>query len=279
MTDRRLTPANGRVADSSLQGLVEAAVFVEGEAACLRVPVADLWRDTEATLRDRQLQFGEAVTVYERREGMAFLRAERDGYVGYVAEAALGDAVAATHIVAAPATHLYPAPDMKAVEALYLGFGARLSIVSGSAGGRFFETAEGLFVPRPHVRPANKPFTDPASVAQLFFGVPYLWGGNSVRGIDCSGLVQAALLACGIDCPGDSDLQEGSVGAPLPDSSELRRGDLLFWRGHVAIAVDDRVMIHANMHHAAVAYEPITEGTARIEAQGDGPVTTRRRVV
>jgi len=137
------------------------------------------------------------------------------------------------------------------------------------------EIEGGFFVPKPHIRPIERPFSDPVTVAQLFFGTPYLWGGNSAFGIDCSGLVQAAFLACGIDCPGDSDMQM-SMGAPA--SAPYRRGDLLLWKGHVALCVDDEVLIHANAHHMAVAYEPILRAIARIEAQGDGPVTAHRRM-
>jgi cell wall-associated NlpC family hydrolase len=129
-------------------------------------------------------------------------------------------------------------------------------------------------VPKKHLRPLDRPFTDPAAVAQLLFGVPYLWGGNSVLGIDCSGLVQAALLACSVPCGGDSDLQE-AVGSEA--TGEPRRGDLVFWPGHVAMMVDGETLIHANAHHMAVAYEGLAAATLRIEAQSGGGVTARRR--
>jgi cell wall-associated NlpC family hydrolase len=271
--DRRLSPANGRVAAARLKGQVEAEAYVEGQAARVGVPVADLLSAPDGR-RDRQLLYGELVTVYEERSGFAFVEARRDGYCGYVALTALGAPADATHIVSVPATHLYPAPDLKRAEVASLSFGARLRIVSGS--GAFFETDLGLFIPKPHLRPANKPFTDPASVAQLFFGVPYLWGGNSIRGIDCSGLVQAACLACGIDCPGDSDLQCASLGVALPDEAPLARGDLVFWKGHVAMAVDPETFIHANAHAMAVSYEPVSVAVERIGAEGH-PVVARRR--
>lgn len=275
MTDRRLTPANGRVAARHLRGRVEADRFVTPEPARVTAPAADLWASPARAARDRQLLFGDAVEVYERHGGMAFIRALKDGYVGYLAEADLGRPDSPTHMVGVPATHLYPAPDFKRVAVMRLSFGAKLRVVAGTE--RFFETAEGLFVPRMHVTPANRAFTDPAAVAQLFFGVPYLWGGNSSDGIDCSGLIQAACLACHIPCPGDSDLQEGVLGTPIGDEAP-QRGDLYFWKGHVAMAVDDEVLIHANAHHMAVAYEPIAAALARIAEQGDGPVTSRRRL-
>jgi cell wall-associated NlpC family hydrolase len=272
--DRRLAPANGRVAALRLKGRVEAETFTAGTPRSVTVPLADLLA-APGGLRDRQLLWGEAVTVYEERQGWAFVEAARDGYVGYVEASALAAPVEPTHFVAVPASHLYPAPDIKTRELAGLSFGARFRVVS--AAGNFFETAEGRFVPKPHLRPLNRPFTDPALVAQLFFGVPYLWGGNSIRGIDCSGLVQAAMLACGLPCPGDSDLQEETLGRPLDAAVPLRRGDLVFWKGHVAVAVDGETLIHANAHHMAVAYETAADAIARIESQGAGKPTSRRR--
>jgi len=272
--DRRLTPANTRVAALRLKGQVEAETFTEGTPRTVAVPLADLL-SAPGGARDRQLLWGEAVTVYEERQGWAFVEAARDSYVGYVAATALAEPVEPTHFVAVSASHLYPAPELKERELAGLSFGSRFRIVS--AAGNFYETAEGRFVPKPHLRPLNRPFADPATVAQLFFGAPYLWGGNSIRGIDCSGLVQAAMLASGLPCPGDTDLQEAALGQPLDPAEPLRRGDLLFWKGHVAIAVDGETLIHANAHHMAVAYERAAEAIARIEGQGGSKVTSRRR--
>jgi cell wall-associated NlpC family hydrolase len=263
VTDRRLTPANGRVAAARLIGQVVADRYTEGEARTVALPVADLLAAPGGT-RDRQLVFGEGVIVYDTADGWAFVEARRDGYVGYIAAHALRDHAQATHTVSVPASHLYPAPDIKRAEALRLSFGARVRIVS--AADAFFETDQGLFVPKPHLRPANRPFADPATAAQLLFGVPYLWGGNSVWGIDCSGLVQAALLAAGFPCPGDSDLQAAGAGQPLDPADPMARGDLVFWPGHVAMAVDGVTLIHANAHHMAVAYETLHDAVARIGA-------------
>lgn len=273
--DRRLTAANGRVADIALRGIVPAARYVAGRPARVTVACAELCRSPGGA-RERQLLFGAAVAVFEARGGWAFVQAARDGYVGWLARRALGPVGEATHLVAAPASHLYPAPDIHAREVMALSFGARVRVVDEAAGGRFARTACGRFVPAAHLRALSEPFDDPAGVALRLIGTPYLWGGNSRAGMDCSGLVQAALHACAIACPGDSDLQQG-LGTALAPDAPLARGDLVFWAGHVGIMADAAALVHANAHHMAVAAEALAGAVARIAAEGGGPVTARRR--
>ena len=259
MSDRRLSPT---------PDLVTGA-----DPACVQIPVADLLARPDGP-RDRQLLMGEAVTILGRQGDYAYLRAEKDTYHGFVLNTALGPAIAPTHRVSAPATHAYSAPDIKSPERLSLSFASRITAIDETA--HFIETTHG-HIPKQHLRPADSVDSDPAAIATLFLGTPYLWGGNSRFGIDCSGLVQAALLACGCACPGDSDLQKTFLGSLLPTGTTPRRNDLFFWKGHVAMALDDTTLIHANAHHMAVAYEGIADAIARIESQGDGPVTAHIR--
>jgi len=272
--DRRLTAANGRVAALSLAGLVQADLYTPGQPRRVIRPVADLLR-APGGARDRQVLFGAEVTMLEDLDGWAFVQSGKDGYIGYLASAALGAPLAATHHVAVPATHIYRDEDFKSPDLAHLSFGARVTVVHEAK--RFLQTPDG-FIPKTHLWPLSKTFTDPATVAQLHVGVPYLWGGNSVLGIDCSGLVQAALIACGLVCPGDSDQQRAALGAALAPDAPPQRGDLWFWRGHVGMVVDGDTLIHANAHHMAVAYEPLTHAALRIAAQGDGEVLARRRL-
>jgi hypothetical protein len=275
MMDARLTPANGRVAASRLRGQVDADVFVDGEPFSIGQVVVDLCAAPTGK-RERQLLLGAAVTVYERSDGWAFVQCKRDDYVGYVPESALVTPNATTHRIATPATHAYATESFKSRDLLHLPFGAEVMVVNELH--KFFETPHG-FIPKKHLRPLELLFADPATVAQLYFGVPYLWGGNSTRGVDCSGLVQAAYHACGHLCAGDSDLQGHGLGRLLESGENLLRGDLIFWDGHVAMMVDSDTMIHANAHHMAVVYEGLVQATLRIKAQGDGDVTARRRVL
>jgi len=182
---------------------------------------------------------------------------------------------APTHRVTARATHLYRAADFKTRELAALSLGACLTVTGEE--GRFAVTPLG-YVPAVHLSPLKEAADDPVGVAELFLGTPYLWGGNTSYGIDCSGLVQMACLACGIACPGDSDMQEAELGHALPEDAALRRGDLLFWKTHVAWVADRDTILHANAHSMAVSYEPLEAAVQRIEALGDGPVTSRKRL-
>jgi cell wall-associated NlpC family hydrolase len=275
--DRRLAPFSGRVALQVLRGQVEA-VFVPGEAGAVAVPVADLCASPFGA-RDRQVVLGQALVVIERRtdEGQGeavFVQMSKDGYCGWLEAGAVGPALAATHWVAAVGTHLYPEARVQARATAALPFGARL-VVTGAQSN--WAEVGGGFVPAMHLRALGDWFHDPVAAAEMFLGTPYLWGGNSRDGIDCSGLVQAALLACGRQCPGDSDLQAG-IGTALAEGDALQRGDLVFWKGHVAMVVDGQRLIHANGFTMSVAYEGIVACIDRIAASGGGAVTARRRV-
>ncbi|MGI9370605.1 MAG: C40 family peptidase [Ruegeria sp.] len=237
-------------------------------------PVVDLLRSPNGP-RDRQLLFGDTVTVGETAGDHSRVIADKDRYSGWVRTAQLGPVLRATHWITAAATHVYAEPDMKTPDRLSLSFGSRISVISEQS--RFVETELG-FIPNVHVSPEPWRYSDPVSVAALFLGTPYLWGGNSRFGLDCSGLVQAALLACGIPCPGDSGDQEKVLGDDLPEDAKLKRGDLVFWKGHVAWVADDDRFLHANAFHMAAQYEGIDEAISRIKTQGDGPVTSRKRL-
>lgn len=270
--DRRLMPHSGSVALESLRGKVQAQAFTPGTTALVAVPVADLL-DAPGGRRDRQVLMGESLTVIDRRDGHAFVQAEKDGYCGWLTGLCLAEGPAPTHWVAAPGSHLYTAPKVQAQETVGISLGTRLHVMA--LDGKFAQTPQG-WVPSVHLRAIGDWADDAVAVAESLLGTPYLWGGNSRSGIDCSGMVQAALTACGIACPGDSDLQQ-AVGTPLPEGEALQRGDLLFWKGHVAMAVDADLLIHANGHRMAVTHEGIADCIARIMAQENRPVIARRR--
>lgn len=277
--DPRITPARPDLAAKHLEGKVQAARFAEAserevivaQAPVRRAPAPDAPLDTEALM-------GERVLVYETTdEGWAWGQLARDGYVGWLPAAALGPpGPPPTHRVAALRTFAFPGPDIKLAPLMAPPFGSRLAIVRHA--GPFAVTATGAWVPAVHLAPVDSTESDVVAVAERFLGVPYLWGGRTSLGIDCSGLVQTALTACGIDCPRDSDMQERVLGVPLEagDRTALARGDLVFWRGHVAIVRDRDSLIHANAFHMAVAIEPLADALARIRAAGSEVTSVRR---
>jgi len=276
--DPRTHPFRPEIAAKHLEGQVEAARFVEGMRYQVVEPMAPLRRTPSHEARlDTQALLGEAVTVYETTDsGWAWGQLETDGYVGWLPANALDIAGAApTHKVAVPRTLAFPGPDIKLTPLTGLPMGALLTVVSQDE--RFAVTSMGWHVPIAHIAPLKARAPDFVAVAEQFLHTPYLWGGKSALGLDCSGLVQVALQAAGIPCPRDSDMQELALGK-LSTLGELSRGDLVFWKGHVAIARDADTLLHANAYHMLVAIEPAVDAVARIKAAGS-PLTTVKRVV
>jgi cell wall-associated NlpC family hydrolase len=281
MLDRRLNAFRPDLADIALKGQVEAERFVAPEPAMVSEPVVALRPKPDLSIGiDTELLMGEQVRVFERTGGWAWVQAVDDGYVGYLPEDALGPLVAPTHIVTAPRTFVYSGADLRFPTRTALSMGSRLTI-SGEAetrGTRYLLLADGGALVARHLRPlSDQPAPDYVSVAALFLETPYLWGGKSGFGIDCSGLVQLAMLMAGHAAPRDSDMQALGLGAPI-DRNELRRGDLVFWKGHVAIMEDEKTMIHANGNTMSGARETLAAAIERIGWLYGEPTGFRRPV-
>ena len=228
---------------------------------------------------DTQLLYGESVTVYEDDDGWGWVQAARDGYVGYAAMNALvPGAPASTHRVTVRRTFLYPAPDMKQPVLGALPLDGRVG--AEGMNGAFAKIAGHGFVVAAHLAPLESPAPDFVAVAEMLRGTPYLWGGKSSLGIDCSGLVQVAAAVAGRAMPRDTDMQ-AEIGHSVPVDAaltHLERGDLVFWKGHVGIMQDSHLLIHANAHHMLVESEPLLVARARILASSANEITTVRRL-
>jgi hypothetical protein len=278
--DPRVTPARGDLAAKHLEGRVKAERYVEGELRKAVVPQAPL-RDEprhDALLHTEALK-GELVTVYDTtEEGWSWGQLQSDSYVGWLPTEGLGEVgPETTHRVAAIRTLVFPAPSIKVPPLEALPFGSQLTIARIEP--PFAVTPANEFVPLRHLVDVSHREPDFVTVAERFLGAPYLWGGKTSAGLDCSALVQLSLNACGIPCWRDSDMQEQSfppIVEPALDLSNLQRGDLMFWEGHVAIVRDASTLIHANAFHMAVAIEPTAEAVTRIRAAGFEISSVRR---
>jgi len=277
--DRRRHAYRDDLAAESLHDRVTAQRYVSG----MRGQV----NHSAAQLRDRpdlkagwttEALFGEIVTVYERKDGWAWIQLERDGYVGYVHESAVSDQVREpTHMVRAIGTFLYPEPDIKSPPWMHVSITASLAIAE--EGPAVCRLADGRYVPTRHIIDRTRFAADFVAVAERFVGIPYAWGGKTRLGVDCSGLVQVSMQAAGYVCPRDSDMQQAEVGEAVTITEQLdnlQRGDLVFWKGHVGIMTDGFMLLHANAHHMAVVLEPLKTAIDRISRAGS-PVTGIRR--
>lgn len=276
--DRRLHAFRPDLADETLKGTVEAENFVRGEPARIAVPVAQL-RPVPDLSRgiDTELLLGETVRVFDRADGFAWVQADQDGYVGYLPEAMLGAPEEPTHRIVVPRTFLYPEAELRKPPAAALSIGSRVTVVgeAETRGTRYFLLSTGGAVIARHCLPVLETMgNDYVAVAEKFIETPYLWGGRSGFGLDCSALVQLSRMMVGKSAPRDSDMQ-ASFGSAIT-REELRRGDLVFWKGHVGIMENEETLLHANGHTMSVAREDFEAAVKRIGWLYEQPTGYRR---
>lgn len=273
--DPRDTPVRDDLAARAFEGVARSASYVDPSPYVAAVAAAAVRRAPSADAEQLdQLLFGERFDVLEEGNGFAWGQARRDGYVGFVEIAHLAPPPAPpSHRVSAIRTYAFAEPSIKSRA---LGPYSINSLVTADAReGRFVKAAGSGWFVEAHLAPIGLFEADAAAVAERFLGAPYLWGGRESLGLDCSGLVQQALSACGRAFPRDTDQQE-RAGRPI-EALELARGDLVFWKGHVGMMLDAERLIHANAHHMAVAIEPLAETRARYVEGGVGEPTAFRR--
>ncbi len=288
--DLRITPARADLAASHLKDQVQAARFVSGREGVVVVNRAALRAepDTRARLLS-EILFGEHFTIYELNKGWVWGQAPLDGYVGYLPAGAISPrGESATHRVSVPLTHVYPEPDIKAPPVLSLPMTARLSVAGSDPENGLIEVKDASrevgWVWAQHLTPMDRPVDNFVNTALGFMGAPYLWGGKTIAGIDCSGLVQLALAMMNIAVPRDSDMQAGAIGErleggeKLEDGAELQRGDVVFFPDHVGIMLDAKRLLHANATHMMVTADPLAEVVAGIAEQQDQPISEVRRI-
>jgi cell wall-associated NlpC family hydrolase len=279
--DTRLTPARPDLAAEHLRDMVQADAYAPGKRMQVTRPFVDVKRapdDNAAT--DTQALFGETLIVYEQKNGWCWGQLDRDRYVGYIDETALSDKTQKpNHRVRVRHTMVYAEPNMKSPPVDVLPFSAEVHVVS--AGAEFSQIQDGGHVFSRHLAPTTRPLNDFVGLAEMFLHTPYLWGGKTDMGLDCSGLVQVTLNAIGIPAPRDADMMEAALGRPADIDDRmrgLRRGDLIFWRGHVAITLSETHILHATAHSMTVMTEPLQTARDRIRSKNFSEVTAVRRV-
>jgi cell wall-associated NlpC family hydrolase len=269
--DPRRHPYRTDLAAESLRGKVAAARYAAGELRQVADSAAPLRGSPDAlSAWTTEALLGELLTVYEEAQGWAWVQLQRDGYVGYLRAGALrADVRRVTHRVRSLGTFLYPAADVKAPPFMQISMNAAVAVAE--LGSAFAKLDDGSFVPARHLVELERFAPDFVAVAEEFVGVPYLWGGKTRLGVDCSGLLQLAMHAGGMACPRDSDMQLALLGTSIAvgkDLEGLARGDLVFWRGHVGIMIDALMLLHANAHHMAVVIEPLRTAAERAQRLG-----------
>jgi len=279
--DWRFNAFRPDLAAGSLRGRVKADRYVEGEGRQVTARAAPLRRaPAHNAALDSELLFGERVVVYDEQDGWAWCQSRRDEYVGYTLSSALSPPGAvATHMVTALCTHVYLSPDIKTPPIGRLNMTALVSVAEQEQRFAKLNDHDG-YVFADHLGQLSGGETDPVSIAERFMGVPYLWGGRTNTGLDCSALIQLAFHATGQSCPRDSDVQGLALGRVLSDGEQeaLQRGDIVFWDGHVGFMQDAGMLLHANAFHMMVVTEPLRPAFRRIEETGGGKVTSIRRL-
>ncbi|MAM11420.1 MAG: peptidase P60 [Rhizobiaceae bacterium] len=278
--DRRLHAFRPDLADARLSGIVHADRFAVPTPAQIIVPVAPLRpKPSEAAFIDSQLLFGEIVDIFERKSGWAWVQSRFDGYVGYLPEAMVAEGERqASHVISVPRTFLYPEAELKAGPVCALSMGCRLTFIDEAEmrGSRYYLCSDGTAVFADHCFPLGRPFErDPVKTALRFLETPYLWGGRSGFGLDCSALIQMAMMMAGIAVPRDSDMQELMEGEPVTRRA-LKRGDLVFWKGHVGIMEDAKTLVHANGATMRVTRENLDHAITRIAPVYGNPTSYLR---
>jgi len=253
--------------------VIDAPRFAEGEKFSVGIGRAALRvRPSDDAAQDSELLFGETFTVYDRADGWAWGQAANDLYVGYLRIDTLTGPFTVAAKVSALMAPAFAAADLKTPVRDLLPLNAAVPALARQ--GDYVQIGEERFVHHRHLEPLLQ--KDFVAVAERFVGAPYVWGGKTMAGLDCSGLIQTALQAVGKAAPRDTDMMEKALGGTVA-LSDIRRGDLVFWKGHMGVMLDEARLLHANAFHMAVAIEPLAEAIARIE-KAAGPVTSIKRL-
>lgn len=278
--DLRITPFRRGIAAAHLKGVVEAQTYNEGKTVQIVVPELAIRSEPMITSgMESQALKGQIATCYGEENGFSLIQMQDDEYVGWVITQGISEKfTSTTHKITALKTYIYSDESIKSLPLAALTQGTSITIAH--VGEKFSRLFDGSYVFTPHIAPISAHATDWVQSALLYLNCPYLWGGKTSSGLDCSALVQLALATQGIKAPRDSDQQEAALGQEVAIQSghmpKVQKGDLLFWKGHVAICLDENTILHANAHHMSVQKEPLLEALKRIDASGTALKSIKR---
>ncbi|MCL6229980.1 C40 family peptidase [Bartonella bilalgolemii] len=259
---------------------IETPYSIQGEKRRVNTAVAGLFKEnSKKSERQTECLFGEEVLILEHDEAMSKVESLKDGYVGYIDTQILcTSTIKQTHIVSVPRTFQYSQADLKKTVERALSMGSKVTVidVTETRGTMYSILENETAIVSSHLRPIEHTFKDYVNVAQTFIRTPYLWGGVSAFGLDCSGLVQLSMMMAGKTVLRDTSMQQQTIGKQLTDTDILERGDLIFWQGHVAIMIDCENIIHTNGYSMDVMVEPLETAIIRIAKSGKHPVAKRR---
>ncbi|WP_375676334.1 MULTISPECIES: NlpC/P60 family protein [unclassified Bartonella] len=280
--DPRLHAFRDDLADQRLETEITAQRFVQGEKRRVNTAVAGLFKEnSKKSERQTECLFGEELLIFEQGETMSWGQSLKDGYVGYIDTKVLcTSTIKQTHVVSVPRTFKYLHADLRGPIVSPLSMGSKVSVVDEiEVRDTMYSILEnGTAIITSHLSPIGRVYEDYVTVAETFIRTPYLWGGVSGFGIDCSGLIQLSMMMTDQIVLRDTDMQQETIGSPLTDTDKLQRGDLIFWKDHVAIMVDHANIIHANGFSMDVMIEPLEKAITRIAKKNQYPIAKRRPI-
>ena len=260
--DTRITPIRRDLASTAYKAIVKRKKYVTAKLATVKSAFTPLYSNKGSKL-STQLLYGEECDVFETKNGWSWIQSRRDNYVGYTPTINLTRKIYKPNSkVISLRTVIYTKPDIKSVTKGYLSFNSLVEVIKIK--GKYSLIKNLGWCPSLDLVKIKSSKFNHIDLSKQYLDTPYLWGGRDSMGIDCSGLVQNLHQINNRPFPRDTDMQEMFVTNEVKYEKDLKAGDLVFWKGHVAMMIDNSNIIHANAFHMKTAIEPLSTAKKRI---------------